>query len=308
MGGPVTPAVSVRCVGVGKRFDGRVEALRNVDLELEAGSITALVGPSGCGKTTLLRLIGGLESPTTGRIEFGTGDHAHGVPHEDGRTTQRVRDERQPAPGSAPRLGFCFQDARLLPWRDLTANVALPLELAGVDRRERKRRARAMIALVGLGDAEGRLPRALSGGMRMRAALARALVIEPTLLLLDEPFGAVDEITRRQLDDELLRLHAALPTTTLLVTHSIEEAAFVADRVAVMGTRPGRIAEIFDRDGAARAPRGSAIFAAFVERLHRRLATASEGQQPANGDRSMKVGPGGPSQDSSGHGRFGDDR
>ena len=206
-------AVTVELRGVGKVFPGGIEAVADVDLSLVPGGVTSILGPTGCGKSTLLRMIGGIESPTRGEIDI----------------------------SSPPRLGFCFQDPRLLPWRNVWRNVALPLELAGLDREEIRKRVDRKLALVGLEDARDRLPAALSGGMRMRTALARALVSDPELLLLDEPFGALDEVTRLRLEEELAQLVRGGGITTLLVTHSIAEAVFLSDRTVVLDRMPARV-------------------------------------------------------------------
>ncbi len=186
---------------------------------MPARSIVAIVGPNGSGKSTLLRLIGGLLTPDAGEIRI------------DGR----------PVEGADARIGFCFQEPRLLPWRDVLDNVAFPLELAGVPRPERVARARESIALVGLGGFERARPHQLSGGMRQRAAVARALVRGPSVLLLDEPFSALDALTRERLDLELQRLWQETGTTIVLVTHDIAEATFVADKVVVLSPRPGHV-------------------------------------------------------------------
>jgi NitT/TauT family transport system ATP-binding protein len=207
----MSSADSVRLDHVSIRF-GAVEAVAAVDLTLPAGSFTAFVGPSGCGKTTLLRAIGGLVTPAAGRVS-------------------------RPA-GAA---SFCFQEPRLLPWRNLRDNVALPLELGGIAPAERLERAAAALQLVQLAEAAERRPHELSGGMKMRAALARALVAEPALLLLDEPFGALDEVTRQELDAALRELWRRRRFTAVLVTHSLPEAVFVAERVVVFSPRPARL-------------------------------------------------------------------
>ena len=201
--------------GVSRIFDGGVEAVRDLTLDIPAGEFVALLGPSGCGKSTLLRIIAGLDRPTAGDVAINDGRGA--------------------------RTAFVFQDAHLLPWRNVLANVAVPLELQGVPYDERCNRARAAIEQVGLTDAITRYPAQLSGGMRMRASLARALVNEPELLLLDEPFAALDEITRQHLDDQLRGLWSRRRMTTVFVTHSIIEAAFLADRAIVFTRRPARI-------------------------------------------------------------------
>ncbi|HEV2296647.1 MAG TPA: ABC transporter ATP-binding protein [Tepidisphaeraceae bacterium] len=206
-------AVAVELRAVRRVFDGDVVAVESIDLSIIPGEFVALLGPSGSGKSTLLRMIAGLDRPTSGRVAL-----------------SRV-----------PRLAYVFQDAHLLPWRNVLHNVALPLELSGVTKSERERRAMAAIEQVGLGDATSRYPAQLSGGMRMRASLARALVTEPELLLLDEPFAALDEITRQHLDDQLRALWTERGMTVVFVTHSIIEAAFLAGRGVVLTRRPGRV-------------------------------------------------------------------
>jgi NitT/TauT family transport system ATP-binding protein len=194
-----------------------------IDLEIAAGSFVALLGPSGCGKSTLLRLISGLARPDQGTIRIdGDGDHGDGGP-----------------------LSFVFQEPRLLPWRSVLDNVALPLELRGVDREQARQAARAPLAEVELADALDRFPDQLSGGMKMRVSIARALVTEPALLLLDEPFAALDELTRQRLDERLRALWLRRKLTVIFVTHSLSEATFLAERALVMSKRPGHI--VLDR-------------------------------------------------------------
>jgi len=194
--------------------------LENIDLELTRGSFVALLGPSGCGKSTLLRFISGLATPSQGSIEL-------------------TPLSSRPSAGSA--IAFVFQDAQLLPWRSVLDNVALPLELAGVDRNSARERARKPLADVELSDVLDRYPDQLSGGMRMRVSIARALVTEPELLLLDEPFAALDELTRQRLDERLRALWLARKMTVVFVTHALAEAAYLADRALVMSRRPGKI-------------------------------------------------------------------
>ena len=220
-----TPPTSARIAirGVSRTFPGGVEAIRNLDLDIAAGEFVAILGPSGCGKSTLLRIIAGLDRPTAGEIWY------HDTAYE--RFGEHL-----------PRAAFVFQDAHLLPWRNVQMNVVLPLELGySGPREDRFARALSAIEQVGLSDALGRYPAQLSGGMRMRASLARALVNDPELLLLDEPFAALDEITRQHLDDQLRALWARRRMTTIFVTHSIIEAAFLADRAIVLTRRPARI-------------------------------------------------------------------
>ena len=216
----------VTLAGIGKRFGSGTEALSGVDLTIAAGEFLAILGPSGCGKSTLLRLLAGLIRPTSGTLHWA----------------------RQPGPPSSARaperrdIGFVFQEATLLPWADALANVALPLRLAGTPPAERRARAGAALHAMGLAGFEGAMPRELSGGMRMRVSIARALVTRPAVLLLDEPFAALDELTRHKLNDDLLALYARAGVTVVFVTHSVSESVYLASRVVVMAARPGRIA------------------------------------------------------------------
>jgi NitT/TauT family transport system ATP-binding protein len=208
--------VRVLLRGVKRSFATGVEAIAGLDLDVAAGSFVALLGPSGCGKSTLLRLVAGLDQPDAGEVSLGDGK------------------ER-------PAIAYVFQDPHLMPWRRNLDNVALPLELAGVPIAERRAEALAALERVGLADAADRYPGELSGGMRMRASLARALVTRPQILLLDEPFAALDELTRHRLDDQLRALWIELGMTVLFVTHAIGEAAYLAERAVVFSRRPARI-------------------------------------------------------------------
>ncbi|MCW5731632.1 MAG: ABC transporter ATP-binding protein [Alphaproteobacteria bacterium] len=207
----------VRLENVAKTFPDGLEALAGIDMEVGRGDFVSLLGPSGCGKSTLLRLIAGLAQPSGGQVLWPDGP---------------------PAPG---RIGYVFQDPTLMPWGDVFDNVYLPLRIAGQGRKAARPAVEAALALVGLADFAHAQPHALSGGMRMRVSLARALVTRPALLLLDEPFGALDEITRFRLNDDLLRLWGEGGWTVLFVTHSVFEAVFLSQRVLIMGPRPGRI-------------------------------------------------------------------
>jgi NitT/TauT family transport system ATP-binding protein len=213
---------AVRLRGVRRVFPGGVAALGEIDLDVPAGEFLAILGPSGCGKSTLLRMVAALDRPTEGRVDV----------------------DCQGANGRNA-VAYVFQDAHLLPWRNVLHNVALPLELQGVSAAERTAAAMRAVEQVGLLDAVRRYPNQLSGGMRMRVSLARALVTDPRLLLLDEPFAALDEITRQRLDEQLRELWAARGMTVLFVTHSIGEAAFLAERAVVLSPRPGRV--VLDR-------------------------------------------------------------
>jgi NitT/TauT family transport system ATP-binding protein len=203
-------------------YQGGIHALDAIDLEIPPGQFVSIVGPSGCGKSTLLRLLGGLIEPSSGSVRV-------------------AGFEPAVARRKAARLSFVFQDATLLPWRNVQSNVRLPLELAGTPRPPAGNSVSTALAMVGLAEFAGRFPNQLSGGMRMRASLARALVTQPELLLLDEPFAALDDITRQALNDELLRLWNARRWTGIFVTHNIAEAVYLSERILVMSPRPGRI-------------------------------------------------------------------
>ena len=212
----VPPVVTLE--GVSKRFATGTEALRGIDLTIPRGAFVCVLGPSGCGKTTLLRLIAGLTEPTSGSVRRGV----------DG-------------PDRGGDVGFVFQEPTLMPWATALGNVALPLSLAGMARTEREARAADLLGRLGLRGFERAYPRELSGGMRMRVSIARALVTEPDILLMDEPFAALDEITRHALEDDLLALREGRRFTTVFVTHSVAEAVYLSPRVVVMAARPGRI-------------------------------------------------------------------
>ncbi|MCA1735438.1 MAG: ABC transporter ATP-binding protein [Actinobacteria bacterium] len=218
--------------GVDKVFEGRkgtaTVALKGIDLEIRTGEFVSLLGPSGCGKSTLLRIVGDLLHPTTGTVTV------------NGKTPAAARDDRD--------YGMVFQQATLLEWRRVLQNVALPLEITGVSEPERSERAREMLKLVELTEFADHYPWQLSGGMQQRVAIARSLTLEPSLLLMDEPFGALDEMTRERMQMELMRIWQETQTTVLFVTHSIPEAVFLSTQVVVMSPRPGRVAGVVEID------------------------------------------------------------
>ena len=221
--GRARPLIEVR--GAGKTFRTRsgeaVQALGDVTLAVAAGEFVCIVGASGCGKSTLLRLVAGLVPPTTGAVAI------------DGK----------PVTGPRRDVGMVFQDPVLLPWRTILKNVLVPAEVIGLEREQAARRAAGLLDLVGLRGFTDKYPGELSGGMRQRAAIARALMHEPAILLMDEPFGALDAMTREAMNQELLRIWQGSRKTVILVTHSIDEAVFLADRVVVMSPRPGSVRE-----------------------------------------------------------------
>ena len=219
----------VRVEGVTKTFPrGNVTALQDIDLELTTGEFVSLIGPSGCGKSTLLRVIGDLIEPTAGSVTV------------NGKLARQARVDRD--------YGIVFQDAVLFDWRTVSKNIALPLEMLGWDRDRRKARVHEMLDLVELTSFGDHHPWQLSGGMQQRVSIARALAFEPALLLMDEPFGALDEMTRERLNLELLSIWQKLASTVVFVTHSISEAVFLSTKVVVMSPRPGRIAGTVDVD------------------------------------------------------------
>ena len=222
-----TPAVEV--LSAEKTYPNGTQALLPVDLTIEEGEFVTLLGPSGCGKSTLLKMVAGLLEPTDGRLHLW-------------RKPVAQLDE------SGKKMAFVFQSPTLMPWASVQTNVRLPLDLAGVPRAEADARVTDALALVGLSKFANALPRALSGGMQMRVSIARGLVTQPDLLLMDEPFGALDEITRHKLDADLLDLWRKKKLTVIFVTHSIHEAVFLSSRVVMMAARPGRVVEEFRID------------------------------------------------------------
>jgi NitT/TauT family transport system ATP-binding protein len=252
--GDARAGVAIRISGVSKRYatarGGEVQALAEVDLAIAAGEFVSIVGPSGCGKSTLLMLISGLIPPTTGMIEVGGA---------------RVK-------GAVGNVAIVFQRDVLLEWRTVLTNVLLPVEIKKLDPATHRRKARDLLRSVGLAEFEDKYPGELSGGMRQRVAICRALVQDPGLLLMDEPFGALDALTREQMNLDLQRMWRRDRNTVLFITHSIEEAVLLSDRVVVMSSRPGRIADVVVND--LPRPRGAhtrseARFVDHVERIRR---------------------------------------
>ena len=228
--------------------DGPVHALKGINLDVEKGEFVSLIGPSGCGKTTLLRVIADLETPTGGSVSV------------NGMTPAEARQNRA--------YGYVFQAAALLPWRTIAGNIAVPLEVMGIDKATQKSRIAKKLALVDLAGFEKKFPWQLSGGMQQRASIARALACEPEMLLMDEPFGALDEIVRDHLNEQLLKLWAKTRKTVMFVTHSIPEAVFLSTKIVVMSPRPGRIHEIIDCDLGPDRPLDIRESARFLEIAH----------------------------------------
>ena len=242
-----------------KTYPNGTRALLPVNLTVQPGEFVTLLGPSGCGKSTLLNMVAGLLAPSAGRVSV-WGESPNAQSH------------------AKQRMSFVFQEATLMPWARVAANVRLPLDLQGINNADADQRVRDALKLVGLEKFGESYPRELSGGMQMRASIARSLVTDPSLLLMDEPFGALDEITRNRLDDELLLLWRSKGLTVIFVTHSIHEAVYLSSRVVVMAARPGRVVEEIaiapsvPRDDAFRV---STEFAAYAKRLQDSLLRAS---------------------------------
>ena len=244
---------------IGKTFEtksGDVEAIGQINLSVRQNQFIAIVGPSGCGKSTLLKIVAGLVAPSSGLV--------------------RIYDDNE-----RPLLGMVFQHPALLPWRTVLANILLPTEIVGQPREEAAERARGLLQLVRLADFASKYPSELSGGMQMRAALCRALICEPSLLLMDEPFGALDAMTREDLSLELLRIWQRKPKTVLFVTHSISEAILLADQVVVISSRPGHVVETVDIDIGRPRGIGHTESQAFRDYLfHIRSLIVSDQQRP----------------------------
>ena len=253
------PGPAIELLGVEKTYANGTQALLPVQLQVARGEFLTLLGPSGCGKSTLLKMVAGLLAPSAG-------------------TVRRWGQPVVPGTAAGSELGFVFQEPTLMPWACVADNVRLPLDLAGVPRAEAQARVLEALQRVGLAGFENSLPRELSGGMKMRVSIARSLVTRPRLLLMDEPFGALDEITRYRLDSDLLLLWQQQGLTVVFVTHSIHEAVFLSQRVLVMAARPGRVVDEvlidapYPREAAFRVSTG---FAQLAERLQASLLGAS---------------------------------
>ena len=229
--------------------DGPVHALKDVSLDIKKGEFVSFIGPSGCGKTTFLRCIAGLETPTSGDISV------------NGMTPDEARKARA--------YGYVFQAAGLYPWRTIGGNISLPLEIMGFSKAEQRERVNRVMDLVDLGGFEKRFPWQLSGGMQQRASIARALAFDADILLMDEPFGALDEIVRDHLNEQLLKLWARTKKTIAFVTHSIPEAVYLSTKIVVMSPRPGRITDVIDSPLPKDRPLDIRDSAEFIEISHR---------------------------------------
>jgi NitT/TauT family transport system ATP-binding protein len=251
------PLVTLR--GVDKVFANQVTALSGLNLDIRAGEFLSLLGPSGCGKSTVLRLLAGLVAPSRGEIRWGA---------------------------DRPELGFVFQEPTLTPWSDVFTNVWLPLRLAGVSKEKARPRVQEALEQVGLAGFAKAYPRQLSGGMKMRVSIARALVTRPAVMLMDEPFAALDEITRLKLNDDLATLRSALKATVVFVTHSVFESVYLSDRIVVMAARPGRaVAEIVVESPTASRQEGFRLCKAYADTC----VQASEALHVAMGDKPPKM-------------------
>jgi NitT/TauT family transport system ATP-binding protein len=265
----LTEAVSVDSLSmvfnVGKA--NQVDALSEIDLSIVSGEFVSLIGPSGCGKSTLLRLVANLLTPTSGAVVV------------NGKTASQARLDQD--------YGMAFQQSGLFEWRSVQKNIELPLEVKGWHRGRRRQRSDEMLDLVQLSDFADHMPWQLSGGMQQRVAIARALAAHPPLLLMDEPFGALDEMTREHMQAELLRICAAAETTVVFVTHSIPEAVYLSDRVVVMSPRPGRVTDIVEVDLGGRRDEDTREDSAFFEKITQ-VREALRGADMADGRRGIE--------------------
>jgi NitT/TauT family transport system ATP-binding protein len=259
----VDPAPLVTLRGVDKVFANQVTALSGLNLDVHAGEFLSLLGPSGCGKSTVLRLLSGLAAPTRGDIRWN---------------------------GKRPEIGFVFQEPTLTPWSDVFSNVWLPLRLTGVSKEKARPRIDEALEQVGLAGFAKAYPRQLSGGMKMRVSIARALVTRPMVLLMDEPFAALDEITRLKLNDDLARLRSTLGATVVFVTHSVFESVYLSDRIVVMAARPGRaVAEIFVESPTASRSEGFRLCKEYADTC----VQTSQALHVAMGDKAPRMFEGG---------------
>ncbi|MGA9795795.1 MAG: ABC transporter ATP-binding protein [Rhizomicrobium sp.] len=248
----MTPLLTL--TNIAKTFDNGVEAIARLDVSVAQGEFVSLVGPSGCGKSTALRIVAGLLRADRGAVEF---------------------------PSGRPQIGFVFQEATLMPWASVAKNARLPLDLKGVARAEANARSMAALKRVGLSGFENAYPRELSGGMKMRVSIARALAAQPKLLLMDEPFAALDELTRQALNDDLLKLAREDGITVIFVTHSVYESAYLSDRVVVMTPRPGRVAADIALSHPAERGDHYRLTASFGESVRRISTALSQAMAPA---------------------------
>jgi NitT/TauT family transport system ATP-binding protein len=263
----ILPSFMIDVLSASKTYPNGTHALQPVDLKVAEGEFVTLLGPSGCGKSTLLKMVAGLLSPTDGRIVIS------------GKPVDQIESTGQ-------RMSFVFQEATLMPWARVAGNVRLPLDLQGVAGGDADERVRDALDLVGLSKFHHAYPRELSGGMQMRVSIARGLVTHPTLLLMDEPFGALDEITRNKLDSDLLDLWKAKKLTVVFVTHSIYEAVYLSTRVVVMAARPGRVIDdVAINEPYRRGPefRVSTQFSQYAKQLQESLLRASNTNELAKG-------------------------
>jgi NitT/TauT family transport system ATP-binding protein len=266
---PPKTNLAVEVLSASKLYKGGVQALLPINLEIKKGEFVSLLGPSGCGKSTLLKLIAGLSTPSSGSIKIWNQDLSS-VFVDNKSSIKRDHDN--------PRISFVFQSPTLMPWATVRSNVRLPLDLAGINKDEGNSLVDEALSLVGLSNFDSSMPRVLSGGMQMRVSIARGLITKPNILLMDEPFGALDEITRHKLDEDLLNLWQNQGLTIVFVTHSIHEAVFLSNRVVMMAARPGRITEEFKINEPY--PRSSEFmmtsdFMDYAKQLQKSLLTAS---------------------------------
>lgn len=271
---PLESNLAVEVLSASKIYKSGVRALLPIDLKIKRGEFISLLGPSGCGKSTLLKMISGLSAPSSGSIKIFNQDHK--ALDIDNKFSQKNEQNN-------PRLSFVFQYPTLMPWANVRSNVRLPLDLAGIDKDEGNALVDEALSLVGLSNFDSSMPRELSGGMQMRVSIARGLITKPNILLMDEPFGALDEITRHKLDEDLLNLWQKQGLTIVFVTHSIHEAVFLSNRVIMMAANPGRITEeIKINKPYPRDPEFmmTSDFMSYAKHLQKSLLSASAADSP----------------------------